>query len=261
MLFCHVHVSKTGGTTLNQLLARWFPGSFEVIHHPDPHYIIEIEALRERLVQNPSLNCVSTHHLRTFPAAVAGRKVHYFTTLREPLDRTISLLTFMKKYSHEFTDEHKSALPAGFQGRTELDILRQWTDRTTSARREGRFAGNPVTAVFIGKNFGGDYLNHRHACEAAAAAKCITVLNRFLYVGDFACLEQSIGELANRIRALGASLCEIDQIPMERISRDVRGDLGWLEEGRDVVDAYMDGLTIDGMVYRHFAHRNARDRH
>jgi len=253
-LFCHVHISKTGGTSLNLLLARWFPCAFEVVDHPDPNHVLEIDALGEYLIQRPQLSCVSTHHLRTFPTAVAGRRVHYFTILREPMDRAVSLLTFMRKYSSEFTDEHKRILPAHFEQTAELDILEQWTEETISARRSGKFAGNPVTATFIGKDLHCDFLGNRRACETAAAAKCIAVLNRFLFVGDFANFEASVHELARRIRALGASTCEIDQMPSERISRDRRDDLKWLEEGRAVVDAYMDGLMIDGMVYRHFAH-------
>jgi hypothetical protein len=182
----------------------------------------------------------------------------YFTILREPLDRAVSVLTFMRKYSHEFTDEHKRTLPADFVQASELEILRQWTEKTASDRRAGRFAGNPVTAMFLGDGFCGDFLNRRRSSEAAAAAKCIAVLNRFLHVGDYACFEASVRELAQRIRALGGSPCEIDQVPQQRISRDIRGDLQWLKEGQAVVNAYMDGLMIDGMVYRHFAELNRR---
>lgn len=259
-LFCHVHVPKTGGTSLNQMLAQWFPGGFQVLHDPDPGHTLRIDELAERLAQRPELRCVSTHHLRVFPTSVGGRRVQYFTILREPLDRTVSLLTFIRKYGHTFSDEHKRTLLQNFELLRELDFLSQWTEKMRVARREGELPGNPVTAMFVGDDFRCEFQKHRHACEAAAAAKCISILSRFLYVGDFACFEQSVNELAARLRALGASAWETDQIPNERVSRDVRGDLGWLEEGRGVVDAYMDGLTVDGMVYRHFAHRNARDR-
>jgi hypothetical protein len=255
-LFCHIHVSKTGGTSLNLLLERWFPAGFEVLDHPDPKYVLETEALGEYLAQRPDLRCISTHHLRMFPGTVAGRKVHYFTILREPLDRAISLLTFMRKFRHEFTDEHKRALPSNFDQMPELEILKRWTKAAASDRSNGGIGGNPVTAMFLGDDFRCDFANNRRACEAAAAAKCIAVLNRFLYIGDFACFEESIRELAQRIQTLGVSACETDQIPAERVSRDVRGDLGWLEKGAPVVDSYMDGLTIDGMVYRHFAQRS-----
>lgn len=257
-LFCHVHVSKTGGTSLNLLLERWFPGAFEVLHDPDPNFVVGIETIAHRLAQEPFLCCIATHHLKTFPSTIGGRRVHYFTILRDPLDRAISLLTFMKKSFHEFTEEHRRSLPSDFETTPELEILKRWTEETASAERSGKFPGNPITAMFLSDNFQCDFVKNRRACEAAAAASCVGVLDRFLYVGDFPRFRQSVEELARRIRAFGISACPIDDVPSERVSRDIRGDLQWLEDGRAIVDAYMDGLTIDGMVYRHFAERCRR---
>ena len=186
---------------------------------------------------------------------MAGR-VYYFTILREPLDRTISVITFMKKFFHELSDEHTASVPHNFTQMSELEILKLWTVDWASAESSPGMLGNPITAMFLERGFEWDFASNRCAGEAAAAAQCIAVLNRFLYVGDFANFEGSVHELARRIRALGASACETGQIPVERVSRNIRGDLGWLEEGAPVVDAYMDGFMIDGMVYRHFAQRS-----
>lgn len=257
-LFCHVHVSKTGGTSLNLLLSNWFPGNFLVIDHPNPNHILTLESLEEQLARQPDLNCISTHHLHGFPRHLAGRKVHYFTFLREPLDRAISLLTFMKKFRDEFSDEHKRTLPQEFDRMEELEILKRWTEAAASDRRAGGLGGNPVTAMFLGHGFRCDFSTNRRTCETAAAAKCIAILNRFLLVGDFARFEESVSALARRIRSLGASDCAMDEIPSERVSRDVRGSLAWLDEGAAIVNTYMDGLMIDGMVYRHFAERRDR---
>jgi hypothetical protein len=255
-LFCHVHIPKTGGTTINAMLSKWFPSAFEVIHHPSPKFVLSIEDLEKHLSRNPTLQCIATHHLRAFPSVIQHRRVHYFTMLREPLDRTISTIIFMKRSFGDLSSEHRASVPSHFCQMVELEILKLWTadfsDRTT-------LPGNPVTAQFIDNCNPWEFSNNRRACEAAAAAKCIAILNRFLHVGDFAHFEDSVRDLARRIRDLGVSACEMEQIPSERTSRNLRGDLKWLQDGR-IVDAYMDGMMIDGMVYRHFAYRNAHGR-
>src|SRR5215470_14557332 len=84
-LFCYLHVPKTGGTTLNLLLERWFFGGFHVLHDPDPNFALGIDQLASHLARNPALQCISTHYLRSFPAVINGRSIYYFTILRDPL--------------------------------------------------------------------------------------------------------------------------------------------------------------------------------
>ena len=257
-LFCHAHVPKTGGTSLNALLAEWFPLEFEVIHHPDPTYVLSIDQLESHLARRPELRCISTHNLRSYPSLIGNRRVRYFTILREPLDRAISVITFMKKTYSGLSEEHRASVPRNFCEMSELDIIRMWTPDFSAAEQSPGLLGNPVTALFIGDASGRNSSGNRHAYERTIASKCIGILSRFLYVGDFACFEESVRELARRIGALNGSSYDVHQVPKERISRDSRGDLAWLDQGRAAIYDYIEGTAIDGMVYRHFAQMNRR---
>ncbi|HKP23029.1 MAG TPA: hypothetical protein VJV39_04155 [Dongiaceae bacterium] len=257
-LFCHVHIPKTGGTSLNALLAEWFPLEFEVIHHPDPNFVLTVDELEAHLVRNPGLRCISTHNLRAYPPRIGDRRVHYFTILREPLDRTISVITFLKKTYSELSEEHRMTLPRDFCDMPELDIIRMWTTDLSVERQRPGLLGNPVTALLLGDISAWNLPENRHAREGMVASKCISILSQFLYVGDFGCYEQSVRELARRVRSLNGSLCNVTQVPKQRVSRDARGGLIWLNEGRSAIDAFMAGMAIDGMVYRHFARMNGR---
>jgi hypothetical protein len=256
-LFCHVHVPKTGGTTLNVLLERWFFGRFQVLHDPDPNFVLGINQLASHLARNPTLQCISTHYLRSFPAAINGRSVYYFTILRDPLDRTLSLISFIRKYFHTFADEHKRSLQPGIERMTELEILREWGGSTTQQDSSGKLLGNSVSQIFLGDSFCYDFASNRSAGETAAARLCIDTLERFLYVGDFACFKLSVRELARRLQAFGIT-CEVDPLPMERVSRDLRGDMRWLKDGKATVERYLRTVAVDSMIYRHFARSNDR---
>lgn len=86
----HYHLFKNAGTTIEHVLNREFPGAFATLHGETPDSTLDASDLLELLDRRPSINAVSSHHLR-YPKP-ASRRVIFFDCcfLRDPLARLYS---------------------------------------------------------------------------------------------------------------------------------------------------------------------------
>jgi len=90
----HYHIFKNGGTTIESILEREFPGRFATLHGQGSEAVLDAEDLLEFLHRHPGITAVSSHHLR-YPKPLSRRAVFFDCCfLRNPLDRLLS------SYSH-----------------------------------------------------------------------------------------------------------------------------------------------------------------
>jgi hypothetical protein len=61
---------------------------FAPLHVPD--LIYDDESLWEACLKLRAVRAVTSHGIQRFPPAIHGRRLHYFTTLRHPLDHFLS---------------------------------------------------------------------------------------------------------------------------------------------------------------------------
>lgn len=86
----HYHIFKNGGTTIEYILEREFPGRFATLHGHGSDVVLDSRDLLEFLQLHPAITAVSSHHLR-YPKPLSRRTVFFDCCfLRDPLDRLLS---------------------------------------------------------------------------------------------------------------------------------------------------------------------------
>lgn len=118
-LLVHVHIQKCAGTSLWYWMARHHPGSHGFLYPRVPSaFYYDEAALVELGIGNVQLRCVSSHFFRIFPEQVAGRKMRYFTLLREPVAHFVSWARYARTFAREINDQGLYVLPAGIESMT-----------------------------------------------------------------------------------------------------------------------------------------------
>jgi hypothetical protein len=105
----HVHIERTGGTTLSQILRRIFPLQFgqAVSFCSQQQGIFRPEDLTVLLKINPIIKCISGHTLRPYIDLTEIANLRYITVLRDPINRYISHhLYWAERQGWEHTFEH-----------------------------------------------------------------------------------------------------------------------------------------------------------
>ena len=93
----HYHIFKNGGSTIEYILEREFPGRFATVHGRDPDAALDAADLTAFLGQYPGLTAVSSHHLR-YPKPLARQTVFFdFCFLRDPLARLYSTYNHLRR--------------------------------------------------------------------------------------------------------------------------------------------------------------------
>ena len=93
----HYHIFKNGGSTVEHILNREFPGSFARLHGPTSDAVLDGENLAVFLKEHPGVDAVTSHHLR-YPLPVIRNTVLFDCCfLRHPLERLDSLYSYYRK--------------------------------------------------------------------------------------------------------------------------------------------------------------------
>jgi hypothetical protein len=56
---------------VNKLLYNWFHGRMQWMHFSDPTRMLTREEMDEYVSKNAELDCITSHHFRVFPPAIA----------------------------------------------------------------------------------------------------------------------------------------------------------------------------------------------
>jgi len=93
----HYHIFKNGGSTIEHILERAFPGRFATVHGSDPDATLDAPLLVEFLRQNTGIAAVSSHHLR-YPKPLSRQTVFFdWCFLRDPLARLYSTYNHLRR--------------------------------------------------------------------------------------------------------------------------------------------------------------------
>jgi hypothetical protein len=115
----HYHIFKNGGTTIEQILEREFPGRFATLHGHGSESALDAGDLLEFLGRNEEIAAVSSHHLR-YPRPVDRRMVFFDCCfLRNPLARLYSCYNYFRRSNSDdlYTRWARSYNPREFAAR------------------------------------------------------------------------------------------------------------------------------------------------
>jgi hypothetical protein len=93
----HYHIFKNAGTSVERILEREFPGGFARLHGPTADSTLDAEDLEVFLDENPTIQAVTSHHLRYPAPSLRNAVIFDCCFLRHPLDRLDSLYSYYRK--------------------------------------------------------------------------------------------------------------------------------------------------------------------
>jgi hypothetical protein len=93
----HYHIFKNGGSTIESILAREFPGRFASLHGPAREVVLNGNHLDEFLEKNPTVSALTSHHLCYPKPAIRHTVLFDCCFLRHPLDRVQSVYSYLRK--------------------------------------------------------------------------------------------------------------------------------------------------------------------
>jgi hypothetical protein len=210
------------------------------------------ETLWAECLNDPRMRAASSHDIRRYPAAIRGRRMHYFTILRHPLANFLSAVRYMQQdrltfgvpdsvgnSSREMTNwilSRPLGQPFRENNQTNHLALYPWCDTT----------GGRLRAEEYGSWDPADQAAYQR--DRVALAK--RILESFLVVGTLERLPLSLGLVRKRSSALGIQLPPVEELGHNNTTTVPLDDVSWIqteELGRRLLDA----VTADWEVYEH----------
>ena len=253
-----VHIPKTGGmSVLHRLQAAGT--AYLNLFVNDTHFVYSHEALEQTLQNGPALRFLSSHFILTFPPGLAGRRMLYFTLLRDPLQQFISYVTFIKKAYTTLTDPNlRSCLPpcpAALSSREFTHWLLS-QERDNVPFRENYTVNHLARQTYIAATSPAEFDWAAYRSVRLSLAK--EVLDRFVAVGLTEKMEESIVRVRAIARLHGLEFPS-GPVPTENVSNELRDDLSWIHPGDEVGAMLLHSIEEDRQLYEWAAARfNAR---
>ena len=202
--------------------------------------------MEQKIRENPEMISLSSHFIRHFPADLAGRRLLYFSFVREPMDWYISYFSYIKKKYDSFPEVLRKKLPPNCSNLS----IRESIAFTLKKEGSQGTVGNWLTRFFC-----------TTACEESGNRvpkdndfedKCLQfskrALDSFAFVGLTERFNESFQALRTFIRSYGFDLCALDA-PFENISSDFRGDLSWLHPKDPFGAVVFQSMEVDFRLY------------
>lgn len=198
------------------------------------------------------LSAVTTHNIRKFPATITGRKAHYFSILREPLEHVLSYVRYMRQERAAFD------LPPGL-GDDTRDIAAWLLARSL----DSPFRENPQTnhlalytwcAATSGRcepaTYGRWSRADHHAYWNQRLDVARDVLRSFLCVGTVERLNDTLELLRERSRTVGIGLLPVSRMVHINTTNHDNDDLSWMDADDSLGRQLRESLTTDVELYR-----------
>jgi hypothetical protein len=195
----------------------------------------------------------------TFPPYLAGRRIFYFTILRNPVQQFISYLTFVKKAYHRLKQDPN--LLSCFPPDPPSLSLREFAYWVLTQDRDDIPFHENYTVNFLARQVyrslqGSAERFDRSAYRAARLSLAKSVLDQFVYVGLTERMGESIEELRRVVGYLGVEIPPAD-IGQENVSAELRDDLSWTHPDDEVGALLHKSQEEDRQLYDWAAERFA----
>jgi len=245
----HVHVPKTAGSSFRKVLDGHFRDThLHLYFDHSTTFVYENSELAE-LIRPPRVRAFSSHFVRRFPAAIAGRRVHYCTFLRHPVEQFISYITYTRKHYAAIQEPVLlSHLPPQMP-RLGIRECARWI--LNQQGREFRNFGENYVTNFFGRypllDKGLEYSHPLYQRKRLRMAR--SVLSGFLTVGISERMDESWRVLRNRAARVGIELPD-SRIPVENVSGDGREAMDWIHADDEVGSKLLLSIAEDLKLYR-----------
>jgi len=281
-LLVHVHIEKTAGTAL----ADWFrhaqTGGHALLYPrvPSSFYLDEGALQYIDLIADTRVRSVSSHYFRVFPERVRGRRMRYFTLLREPVSQYLSFCNYERQLYPTITDpEQLAELPPNahqlsareftewlldqpddipFRENYQTNYLTSYVWRTASGRgprpvtfepqwdhalasHVWRPASGPPPGGFKPRWDAADWKAYRS--ERVPLGK--QLLGDFAAVGIVERMHDSLALLAKRAAAWGLQLGPLDRVERVNVTPELQQDLRWIDRADSVGRRLLEALEDD----------------
>jgi hypothetical protein len=247
-----VHIPRCAGTSVGNWLRvaaqEGLVRGFRAVY-PDFVFANEAEFLAAGFA-DLRLTAVTTHNIQRFPALICGRRAHYFTLLRDPLEHVLSIARYMQAHHSLF------ALPAHL-GNDTRDILVWLLDRPLNEPfRENTQTNHLALATWCDATGGrcavtgyGSWSSaDQHAYQSERLEIAKTALRSFLCVGVVDRLHDSIELLRQRSADVG-----IDLLPASDVGHvnttERSGDLSWIGPNSTLGSRLRESIAVDLELY------------
>jgi hypothetical protein len=249
-LLVYVHIAKCAGTTV----CHWLNSSHRLGNLYLKSSNLPVTALRWSDISptdlaDTSLRSVSSHHLRTYPASIHGRKLRYVTVLREPIARWISYVRYcglletgdgarmrpLREYAEWMLAQPEMEMCGQRNGLTNFIAEHEWF----------RLHGNDVIAIDwrVQREL---FLRYRRERLPLA----IAALRKFDAVGTVEALPDFTRLLQTRARAWDVPLIPVDGLNPMLVTEAPPVDAQWITREDSVGRLLLDAFAEDFELYR-----------
>ena len=256
----HVHLPKCAGTSIRTHLKRSF-GSEHRNLYPGPHsFVYDEDRLWKEAISDPAVRSVSSHFIRRFPQFIRGRRVLYFTFLREPLQQFLSFQSYVRMVGCHIRDEELLAsLPPDAHNLSSREFARWLLEQPFDIAFRENYATNFLARYVWMANTGRGPRDHskwpQHWAVSDWDAYCTTrlaiaknVLESFLFVGTVEQMAQGMDVLRERAAQWGFGLAP-GVPPVENGSAEFRDDTSWVRPEDEVGQSLLRSLGSDFELY------------
>jgi hypothetical protein len=258
-LLVFVHIPKSAGTALNTWLS--------LSHHYGNLYVkaatLTATALRWTDVSpidlaDTKLRSVASHHLRTYPASIHGRRLRYITILREPVAWWISHVRFFHKLDASASQPQRSLREYAewVLDQPELTMLEQLNGQTNFIAEHEWYRLNRRDDAGIDWKAEGELFG-RYRRERFAFAK--ELLQNFDAVGTVERLDDFTQVLQAKAPNWDLPLIRIDGLNPTHVTQAPPVDASWIHAGDTVGKRLLDAFAEDFELHRLAGRRLAAD--
>lgn len=231
-------------------LVRAYPHGFGSFY---PTYDLDETTLAAAGLADRRLRALSTHNIRRFPPISCGRRMRYFTVLRDPLEQYLSYVHYMQQVQGEIADPaFLERLPPNCAALTSREFTAWLLDRPHLFAALDNAQTN-FLAEYTWRERAGDP-SDAEAYRRERLALALEIVDGFAMVGTVERLPESLALLRRRAAAWGFTLLPPDEIGRENVTLTPRDGTAWIGE-HDEVGARLLAAMADDRALHAYAQR------